>query len=183
MNLEEVYRIYQTLGLGGKNGTSEKFVPGDGPCPAKIMIIGEAPGAEEDKTGKPFQGPAGQVLNRFLGFAHLRREDVFVTNMFKYRPPHNRDPFPSETIASYPCIVDEIACVDPSVIILAGKIACGAFFPGRDISSLRGRGIQKGSRMLVCTYHPAMLLHNPRATFRAMIQGDFRLAADLSKTG
>ena len=182
MNLDEIYATYQDLKLGGKNGTSKNFVPGDGPYPTKLMIIGEAPGAEEDRTGKPFQGPSGELLNRFLGLAHVQREDVFVTNAFKYRPPQNRNPFPSELIASLPCLSAEIKCVDPKVIILAGRIAVSSVFPGQTPRSLRGKGIEKGGRIFVCTYHPGAVLRKKRSTFYALVSGDFKLAAELSKS-
>lgn len=181
MNLEEIYADYQELGLGGKNGTSPNFVPGNGPCPAKIMIIGEAPGSEEDRTRKPFQGPSGQILDRLLGFANIKREDVFVTNVFKYRPPRNRDPFSSEIVASLPCLSAEIKCVNPAVIILAGKVACRSVFPAGRVGKLRGRVIPKGERFIVCTYHPGVLLWMNSKSIESSLKADFLLAVEKAR--
>lgn len=182
MNLEEIYREYQELGLGGKNGTSENFVPGDGPCPAKLMVIGEAPGADEDRIGKPFVGPAGSVLTSLLGHNRVNISDVFLTNTFKYRPPNNRDPFPSELVASMPCLSQEIKCVNPRVIILAGKIATSVFFPGKTLRSMRGRPIEKSGRILIATYHPAVFLHSPRASTKSILRNDFKKAVEMLET-
>jgi uracil-DNA glycosylase family 4 len=178
MSLNEIYQEYQNLGLGGKNGTSQKLVPGYGPVPAKLMIVGEAPGADEDLIGKPFQGSAGRVLDRLLGFCDVKREDVFITNTFKYRPPNNRDPLPEEVRLSLPVLSAEIKLVDPLLVILAGKIAVSTVFPTRTIRSLRGKIIKKGNRHVLCTYHPAATLHSPRPTIEADLRSDFKLAAN-----
>lgn len=180
MTLDEAYENYRSLGLGGKNGISPNFVPGKGPTPAKIMLIGEAPGEIESKTGEPFVGPSGEVLDTLLGFIHVNRKSVFLTNVFKYRPPENRDPFSSEIIASLPCLSAEIKCVNPKVIILAGKIACSAVFPRNSARSLRGKVIEKGGRKFVVTYHPGATLHSTTVKL-AFLKSDFRLAGEALK--
>ena len=176
MTLDEIYSKYQSLNLAGLNGSSEKFVPGDGPCPAKLMIIGEAPGEQEDIIGLPFQGPSGRLLNRLLENAGSKREEVFVTNIFKYRPPENRTPFPSEIIPSLPCLSAEIKCVDPEVIILAGRTATQAVFPAKSVRQLRGKLIPKGNRFVVCTYHPAAMIRSPQSKSMALLRRDIKLA-------
>lgn len=181
MNLEEIYKDYQSLGLGGKDGVSNKFIPGIGPCPADLMIVGEAPGATEDEVGKPFQGVAGRALDSLLGFSGFNRKEVFTTNVFKYRPPNNRDPYSHELIASYPTLSAEIKCVDPKVIILAGRIAAQSVFRTEKLKSLRGRPIKKNDRIIICTYHPVILRRRNRPGMGNLIKKDFLLAAKLVK--
>lgn len=134
-----------------------KAVPGEGPCPAGIMLVGEAPGAEEDITGRPFVGRAGRLLDRSLGLAGINRSEVFITSVVKCRPPLNRKPKSLEMESCRPYLRSQIDMVKPRVIGLMGNVACGALLNIQGVTALRGRVIQ--GRFFV-TYHPAAVLRN-----------------------
>lgn len=150
----------------------ERTVPGSGAADADIMIIGEAPGYNEDKQGLPFVGAAGGVLTDLLAGIGLRREDVYITNMVKCRPPSNRDPQPAEMSACADYLDEQIALIDPKVIVTLGRFSFGKFFPGRSISRERGKPRMWNGRMIYPMYHPAATLHNPR--LRPALESDFR---------
>lgn len=149
-----------------------RTVPGSGAADADIMIIGEAPGYNEDKQGLPFVGAAGGVLTDLLAGIGLRREDVYITNMVKCRPPSNRDPQPAEMSACADYLDSQIALIDPKVIVTLGRFSFGKFFPGRSISRERGKPRMWNGRMIYPMYHPAATLHNPR--LRPALENDFR---------
>ena len=149
-----------------------RTVPGSGAADADIMIIGEAPGYNEDKQGLPFVGAAGGVLTDLLAGIGLRREDVYITNMVKCRPPSNRDPQPAEMSACADYLDEQIALIDPKVIVTLGRFSFGKFFPGRSISRERGKPRMWNGRMIYPMYHPAATLHNPR--LRPALESDFR---------
>lgn len=150
----------------------ERTVPGSGAADADIMIIGEAPGYNEDKQGLPFVGAAGGVLTELLAGIGLRREDVYITNMVKCRPPSNRDPQAAEMSACADYLDRQIALIDPKVIVTLGRFSFGKFFPGRSISRERGKPRMWNGRMIYPMYHPAATLHNPR--LRPALESDFR---------
>ena len=142
-------------------------VPGEGPIPADFMFIGEAPGADEDASGRPFVGKAGKLLTRIIedGMKVPRRE-VYIANILKCRPPGNRDPLPEETCACSPWLTTQIQKVQPKVIIALGKhAACHLLGKESSLSSLRGRSHEGIPNLpsVVPTYHPAYLLRNPGA--------------------
>ena len=149
-----------------------RTVPGAGSLDADIMFIGEAPGYNEDQRGLPFVGAAGNVLTELLGEIGLRREDVFITNMVKCRPPNNRDPQAAELAACAPYLDEQIELVDPKVIVALGRFSFGKFFPGRSLRNERGKPRSWRGRMIYPMYHPAATLHNPR--LRPALQDDFR---------
>lgn len=149
-----------------------RTVPGSGAADADIMIIGEAPGYNEDKQGLPFVGAAGGALTDLLAGIGLRREDVYITNMVKCRPPSNRDPQPAEMSACADYLDSQIALIDPKVIVTLGRFSFGKFFPGRSISRERGKPRMWNGRMIYPMYHPAATLHNPR--LRPALENDFR---------
>ena len=149
-----------------------RTVPGSGAADADIMIIGEAPGYNEDKQGLPFVGAAGGVLTDLLAGIGLRREDVYITNMVKCRPPSNRDPQPAEMSACADYLDEQIALIDPKVIVTLGRFSFGKFFPGKSISRERGKPRMWNGRMIYPMYHPAATLHNPR--LRPALESDFR---------
>jgi DNA polymerase len=136
-------------------------VLGTGDPHAGLMIIGEAPGADEDRQGEPFVGRAGQLLNKILEAIHFRREDVYITNILKTRPPNNRDPLPAEVEAHIPILYKQIALVRPRMLLAVGKTA-GNSLLGRNASmaNLRGRFHDFYGLPLMVTYHPAALLRN-----------------------
>ncbi len=138
-------------------------VLGVGPADADLMVIGEAPGADEDKTGEPFVGRAGQLLDKILDAVGFRRDEVYITNILKSRPPGNRDPRADEVEAHVPILYKQIALVRPKVILAVGKSA-GNGLLGRSssLASLRGTFNDFYGLPLMVTYHPAALLRNPQ---------------------
>lgn len=151
-------------------------VPGEGPAHAPILLVGEAPGRKEDEAGRPFVGPAGRVLERALGAARLRREDVFVTNVVKCRPPANRAPKLSEIATCRPYLMTQIEAIHPTVIVALGSTSLRSLTgSGATLSKVRGRCLRFGEMTLLVTYHPAAVLYN-RNLERALI-ADLRNAA------
>jgi uracil-DNA glycosylase len=134
-----------------------KAVPGEGPCPAGIMLVGEAPGAEEDLTGRPFVGRAGRLLDRSLSLAGINRSEVFITSVVKCRPPLNRRPKKIEMESCNPYLQSQIDLVHPRVIGVMGNVAAGALLNLQGVTALRGQVLQ--GRFLV-TFHPAAVLRN-----------------------
>lgn len=136
-----------------------QVVFGVGNPDAEVMFIGEAPGFHEDKQGEPFVGAAGQLLNRLLGEIGLRREDVFVANVIKCRPPGNRDPLPDEIEACTPYLREQISLIDPRVVVTLGNFAT-RFILERQvaISRVRGQKHTWDGRIVIPTFHPAAAL-------------------------
>lgn len=138
-------------------------VPGEGPADAKVMFIGEAPGREEDAQGRPFVGPAGRYLNGLLQRAGLEREQVFITNIVKCRPPANREPTAEEADTCRPFLDGQIACICPKVICLLGRPATLALLdPGATMSRVHGQTFERDGILYIPLYHPAAALHNQR---------------------
>jgi uracil-DNA glycosylase family 4 len=151
--------------------TRTKAVPGEGNANARIMFIGEGPGWHEDQQGRPFVGAAGKFLNELLALAGLSREDVFITNVVKCRPPGNRDPMPDEIAACAPYLDRQIAAIDPDVIVTLGRFSMARYFPGERISKIHGQPRKDGKRLIVPMYHPAAALH--QSALRGAIEEDF----------
>jgi len=151
--------------------TRTHAVPGDGNPNARIMFIGEAPGWHEDQQGKPFVGAAGKFLNELLALAGLKREDVFITNVVKCRPPGNRDPMPDEIAACAPYLDRQIAAINPDVVVTLGRFSMARWFPGERISRIHGQPKKADGRMVVPMYHPAAALH--QSALRGAIEEDF----------
>ena len=147
-------------------------VPGEGPVDAEVMFIGEGPGFQEDRQGRPFVGPAGQFLDQLLADAGLSRERVFIANMIKCRPPQNRDPVPAEMAACSKYLNRQIELIDPKLIVTLGRFSLGRFFPGESISRARGRVRQKDGRAIYPIMHPAAGLR--REEMKASIIQDFK---------
>jgi len=142
--------------------TATHAVPGEGAAKADMMIVGEAPGANEDETGRPFVGQAGQLLTKILAAIDLTREDVFIANVLKHRPPGNRDPKPNEVEACSPYLARQIQLVKPKVILALGTFAAQTLLDTKTpIGKLRGAVHRYHGVPLVVTYHPAALLRNP----------------------
>jgi DNA polymerase len=140
--------------------SATNMVPGEGSPDADVMLVGEAPGASEDKQGRPFVGRAGKLLDQLLEEAGLVREDVFITNVVKARPPGNRDPKAGEVAHHMPWLEQQLALIRPSIVIPLGRHALAHFAPGRKITEVHGQLIVEGDRRLVAWLHPAAALRN-----------------------
>lgn len=144
------------------HATAHNAVPGEGNSNADLMIVGEAPGATEDETGRPFVGESGQLLTRIIEAINLRREDVFIANVIKHRPPANRNPKPDEVAACSPYLLQQIALVKPKVLLALGTFAAQTLLETKiAIGKLRGQVHEYHGVPLIVTYHPAALLRNP----------------------
>jgi DNA polymerase len=147
-------------------------VPGEGAANADVMFIGEGPGVQEDRQGRPFVGPAGQFLEELLASIGLTRRQVYIANMVKCRPPQNRDPLPAEIGACSVYLNRQIELIDPALIVTLGRFSLGRFFPGESISRARGRVREKDGRRIYPIMHPAAALY--RHEMRSAIMEDFR---------
>lgn len=161
-SLDEIARVVRDCRRCPLYATATNAVPGDGPAQAEVMIVGEAPGANEDATGKAFVGQAGQLLSKILSAVSLRREDVFICNVMKHRPPGNRNPTPDEVAACSPYLVRQIELIKPKVILALGTFAAQTLLATKlSIGKLRGQIHRYHGVPLIVTYHPAALLRNP----------------------
>ena len=149
-----------------------KAVPGEGTPTAKILFIGEGPGFNEDKQGRPFIGPAGQFLDELLASISLKRADVFITNVVKCRPPNNRDPLPNEIAACSNYLDRQIAAIQPQVIVTLGRFSMAKFFGSEKISTIHGRARKIDGRLCIAMYHPAAALH--QSSLKEVIREDFK---------
>lgn len=149
----------------------EKGVPGEGPSNAEIMFIGEGPGFHENMQGRPFVGAAGDLLVVLLDSIGMKREDVFITNVVKCRPPGNRDPAPEELKACKPYLDQQIQIINPSVIVTLGRFSMARFIPQAKISEIHGQPIRVKGMLVVPFYHPAAALHRP--SLRSVVEEDF----------
>ncbi len=157
--------------------TATQGVPGSGSATSKIVFIGEAPGKNEDSEGKPFVGRAGKFLNEMLDIIHLKREDVYITNIVKYRPPNNRDPRPEEIESCKKWLQEELLIIQPALIIFLGRHAMNHFFPTEKISDVHGKLLKKelsnlGVQHFLALYHPAAALYN--GNMRKVLIEDFK---------
>ncbi len=148
-----------------------KAVPGEGPADAEIMFIGEAPGFHENVQGRPFVGAAGQFLDELLAQVGLSRDQVFITNVVKCRPPGNRDPRPEELAACEPYLDRQIAAIRPKVIVTLGRFSMAKFLPHAKISEVHGRPVRVRGLTVVPMYHPAAALHQP--SLKPVVERDF----------
>lgn len=157
--------------------TRTTVVFGSGKHDADIMFIGEGPGEQEDQTGIPFVGRAGQLLAKMLDHCfELTRDEVYIANIVKCRPPGNRDPEPDEISACYGYLQQQIELVDPKVIVTLGRVATQAILDSTErIGKLRGRSYNVGSRIVVPSWHPSYLLRKPQARWQAV--EDMKLVA------
>ena len=136
---------------------------GKGNRNAELMFVGEAPGENEDKTGQPFVGRAGQLLDRFLYAVDIPKEDVYIANILKCRPPKNRDPLPEEEDACIDFLRRQVKLIRPKVIVCLGRIAAMKLIkPDYKITQEHGTWVEKGGFLMTAVYHPAALLRDPR---------------------
>ncbi len=148
-----------------------RAVPGEGNFNADIMLIGEGPGFHEDKQARPFVGRSGNLLEELLNNIGYKREDVFIANVVKCRPPNNRDPQPDELSACKEFLDRQIEVINPKVIVTLGRFSMNRYFPGASISRIHGQPKQIGDRLIVPMFHPAAALRNPK--WRTAIADDF----------
>lgn len=156
-----------------KLGEHARAVPGEGSPRASIMLVGEAPGFYEDQQGRPFVGPAGQLLDELLKAAGYSRSDVYITNVIKHRPPGNRDPEPDELEACDGFLRAQIAAIQPRVIVTLGRYSLAKFIPNvRSMRDVHGKTFTHDGLLVCAMYHPAAALH--QGSLRAVIEQDFR---------
>ncbi len=154
-----------------------QVVPGEGSAKAKIMFIGEGPGKKEDELGRPFVGAAGKFLDEMLSVIGTKREDVYIANVVKCRPPGNRDPLPEEVATCWPWLLEQIKAIKPKLIVTLGRHSLERFLPGFRISEIHGqakrRGIEEiGKQVFFALYHPAAALYN--GSMRDTLIKDFK---------
>ena len=152
-------------------------VPGEGPEDADIIFIGEGPGFHEDRQGRPFVGAAGNYLNELLEKIDLSRQDVYITNVVKCRPPGNRDPQPAEIEACRSYLDKQIDLIHPRLIISLGRFSMQRYFPGASISRIHGQPKRVGNVIYYPMFHPAAALHQPR--WRSLLEEDMLKIPDL----
>jgi DNA polymerase len=150
---------------------------GMGNLRAELIVIGEGPGADEDAQGLPFVGRAGQLLTRMLESVQISRDEVYITNTVKCRPPSNRNPEADELAACAPMLAAQFAALQPKVVLALGSVATQALLGTKEaIGKLRGRIHPYGSAILIPTFHPAFLLRNPGQEYKRMAWDDLKLA-------
>ena len=154
-----------------------KGVPGEGPSGADIIFIGEGPGFHENMQGRPFVGAAGDFLVELLAGIGLKREEVFITNVVKCRPPGNRDPLPEELQACAPYLDRQLQYINPKVIVTLGRFSMARFIPNAKISEIHGQSIRVKGMLVVPFYHPAAALHRP--SLRSVVEDDFAKLPEL----
>ncbi len=153
--------------------TATQLVFGDGNIDADVVFIGEAPGKNEDLQGKPFVGAAGKFLNEMLAMIDLTREDVYITNIVKYRPPNNRDPYPQEKLDFMPYLEKQLEIIQPKLIVTLGRHSLNCFLPDLQISSCHGQPKRHGKYVFLPLFHPAAALYN--GAMRQTLIDDFAL--------
>lgn len=157
--------------------TCRTVVPGEGSADAEIMFIGEGPGQKEDELGRPFVGAAGKFLDELLSTINIKREDIYIANVIKCRPPGNRDPLPEEAEACWPWLAEQIKIIDPKLIVILGKHSLERFLPGKKISQIHGKALRRTTpelktRIYLALYHPAAALYN--GGMRSVLIEDFK---------
>lgn len=158
--------------------TATRAVFGDGNAEAQVVFIGEAPGKNEDIEGRPFVGAGGKFLAEMLESIKMKREDIYITNIVKYRPPDNRDPEPNEKEACNEWLISELSIINPKLIVFLGRHSMGRFFPNERISDIHGKLLIKnipelgGKQAFLPLYHPAAALYN--GSMREILIKDFK---------
>jgi DNA polymerase len=167
--------LYQQIALCHKCDIAKlrtKVVPGEGAENAGIMFIGEAPGWHEDQQGRPFVGQAGQFLDRLLASINLNRQQVYIANVIKCRPPDNRDPLPMEIQSCCHWLDSQIEIIKPKMIVTLGRYSMARYFPGKTISKIHGTAVKRDNVIYFAMYHPAAALH--QQSLRQAIEADMQ---------
>jgi uracil-DNA glycosylase family 4 len=165
--------LYQQIALCHKCEIAKlrtKVVPGEGAENADIIFIGEAPGWHEDQQGRPFVGQAGQFLDRLLASINLNRQQVYIANVIKCRPPDNRDPLPTEIQNCRQWLDSQIEIIRPKMIVTLGRYSMARYFPGKSISKIHGTAVKSDNVIYYAMYHPAAALH--QQSLRQAIEAD-----------
>ncbi|MEZ4211139.1 MAG: uracil-DNA glycosylase [Candidatus Paceibacterota bacterium] len=176
-NLNEINKKWHKKNKCELKNSATGPVFGNGNPSAKIVFIGEAPGKEEDLSGMPFVGRSGKFLNEMLESIKLKRDDVYITNVVKYRPPNNRDPKPEEISECLPWLIEEINFIKPKVVVTLGRHALNRFFPKEQISKVHGKFLKNKMKdfeveNFFALYHPAAALYN--GNMREVLINDFK---------
>lgn len=175
--LEEIHKKWAVECNCELKKTATQAVYGDGNPDSDIVFIGEAPGKNEDKEGIPFIGSAGKFLAEMLSAIDLKREDIYITNIVKYRPPNNRDPLPEEKASCKDWLLEELNFIKPRLIIFLGRHSMNTFFPNEKISAVHGKMLIKKfkdlpTKYFLALYHPASALYN--GGMREVLMSDFK---------
>jgi DNA polymerase len=157
--LVDLYREIAACQRCGLYKAATRAVPGEGPDDSKLMFIGEGPGYHEDQQGRPFVGAAGQLLESLLASIGLKRDQVYIANVVKHRPPDNRDPLPGEVAACRPWLEQQLRIIKPRIVVTLGRHSMEMFFPGKSISKIHGTAQKKDGVVYFAMYHPAAALH------------------------
>ncbi|ADJ25538.1 phage SPO1 DNA polymerase-related protein [Dehalogenimonas lykanthroporepellens BL-DC-9] len=178
-SLEDIAREIGSCEACGLASGRNQAVPGEGHAETEIMFIGEAPGFNEDRTGRPFCGAAGQFLTQMIESIGLNRNQVYITNIVKCRPPGNRDPLPEEITACRHWLDRQLAAIRPRVVVTLGRYSMSRFFPGKTISRIHGQWEKQGDLVCLAMYHPAAALH--QGSLRATILADMARLPEIIK--
>jgi uracil-DNA glycosylase family 4 len=172
MSLKQLEETIRSCTLCPLHQGRTNAVPGEGPLNADIMFIGEGPGFHEDRQGRPFVGAAGQFLEELLDSINMTRDQVYIANVVKCRPPGNRDPLPAELSACEPYLERQIQLIKPRVIVTLGRFSMYRYFPGASITKIHGQAKRVGNTLVVPMFHPAAALHQPK--WRPAVEADFK---------
>ena len=170
--LTDLYSEIERCQDCGLAKTRTRVVPGEGPEKVDILFIGEAPGWNEDQQGRPFVGAAGQFLTHLIQSIGLKREQVYIGNVIKCRPPGNRDPLPGEIQSCSKWLDRQIELLSPKLIVTLGRFSLARYFPGESIGKIHGRPRKVGEIICFPMYHPAAALH--QGSLRKMIEADMQ---------
>ena len=152
--------------------TAKQSVPGEGNPDSDVVFVGEGPGKDEDEQGRPFVGAAGKFLTQLIESIGYKREDVYIANVVKHRPPGNRDPLPDELTACTPWLDEQLEIIQPKLIVTLGRFSMGYFLgEGMTISKIHGQPKRRDGRVIMPMYHPAAALY--RGNLRPVLQADF----------
>lgn len=176
-DLESLARAVETCTDCGLCETRTRSVPGEGPDHPEILFIGEGPGFHEDQQGRPFVGPAGKLLEELLALIGMTRDEVYIANVVKCRPPGNRDPLPAEIQACRKYLDQQIRLLDPKIIVTLGRFSLARFIPQETISKVHGVPRLWGHRYIFPMYHPAAALH--QGNMRHFLEEDIRKLPEL----
>jgi DNA polymerase len=180
--LQKIARETTNCTKCGLQFSRKNAVPGAGPSDAEIVFIGEGPGFHENEQGLPFVGAAGKFLDELLEGIGVRRDQVFITNVVKCRPPGNRDPMAEELSACNGYLERQIHVINPKVIVTLGRFSMQKYLPNAKISQAHGQAVRIKGRLVVPFYHPAAALHQP--SLRPVVEADFaRLPEWIEKAG
>jgi uracil-DNA glycosylase family 4 len=171
--MSELTELYQEIAVCQRCELAKgrtHTVPGEGPENAEIMFIGEAPGFHEDRQGRPFVGAAGKFLEELLASIGLQREDVYICNVIKCRPPGNRDPLSDEIATCRPFLDKQIELIQPKLIVTLGRYSMARYFPNAQITRIHGQPRRIGGRIYYPMFHPAAALHQPK--WRSVVEED-----------